>query len=411
MNKYSDPRSISIEAFDYDLADGRIAKYPLDERDASKLLLYKGGTISQSVFRELPACLPKGSLLVFNNSRVVEARLLFQKDSGGVIEIFALEPHEQYADITTALNSTGSILYKCLIGGASKWKHGMVLTKVVEHNGHVLTIKASIADQRPDCFVIEFTWTPADISFAQVLHEAGKIPIPPYLHRDSEEIDTVRYQNVYATAEGSVAAPTAGLHFTPVVLQQLEREGIKQAFTTLHVGAGTFMPVKSETMEGHEMHAEFLEVDEALLELLLQNDAVIPVGTTAMRTLESVYWMGVKAFYNPGITLAGLEMQQWEVYDEWMGKDCGRDKALFALLSWMRKAGLRQLVIRTKIIIAPGYRFGLCRGLITNFHQPKSTLLLLVAALIGNDWKAVYDYALANDFRFLSYGDSSLLLP
>jgi S-adenosylmethionine:tRNA ribosyltransferase-isomerase len=375
------------------------------------LLVYKKGEITDTIFKSLPGILPPGSLLVFNNSRVVEARLLFQKASGGIIEIFALEPHEKYTDISTALSSTGSILYKCLIGGASKWKHGMVLQKKVEHSGEVLTIQAAITERRSDCFVVEFTWNPADISFAQVLHEAGKIPIPPYLHRDAEEIDTIRYQNVYATTEGSVAAPTAGLHFTPALLQQLESVEIHKAFTTLHVGAGTFMPVKSATMHGHEMHAEFLEVDEALLDALLISDTVIPVGTTAMRTLESIYWMGVKVHHQGNISISEIEMQQWEVYDEWMSRDCGKNQALTALKNWMRQAGLRQLIVRTRIIIAPGYRFGICKGIITNFHQPKSTLLLLVAALIGNDWRKVYDYALANDFRFLSYGDSSILLP
>ncbi|MCU0404173.1 MAG: S-adenosylmethionine:tRNA ribosyltransferase-isomerase [Chitinophagaceae bacterium] len=411
MNTSLHPGHIGIEKFDYELPDERVAKFPLENRDASKLLLYNNGSIGETIFKNLTGQLAQGSLLVFNNSRVVEARLLFQKESGGLIEIFALEPHEKYADITTALNSTGSITYKCLIGGASKWKHGMVLQKRVEHNGEVLTIQASIAGRRPDCFDIEFSWNPSEISFAQVLHEAGKIPIPPYLHRESEEIDNERYQNVYATAEGSVAAPTAGLHFTQELLNEIEAKGIQKEFVTLHVGAGTFMPVKAQTMQDHEMHAEFLEINISLIDSLLANETIIPVGTTAMRTLESLYWMGVKAYYQPAISLADLEIRQWEVYDYWMEKNCGKEAALHALKAWMQQAGLRHLVIRTRIIIAPGYKFGMCRGLITNFHQPKSTLLLLVAALIGDDWKKVYDYALSHDFRFLSYGDSSLILP
>jgi S-adenosylmethionine:tRNA ribosyltransferase-isomerase len=405
------PGSLSIDLFNYHLPDEKVAAFPAPNREDAKLLVYRGGEISQSVYARIGDELPKGSLLVFNNSRVVEARLFFQKESGGIIEIFALEPHEQYADITTAMNQTGRILYKCLVGGASKWKHGMVLQKRVEHNTEGLVIEARIAERRPDCFVIELTWQPSGISFAQVLHLAGKIPIPPYLHREAEVSDNERYQTVYASADGSVAAPTAGLHFTPELLEKLRSEGIGEAFTTLHVGAGTFMPVKSETMEGHDMHAEFLEADEDLLHRLLQATTVIPVGTTAMRTLESLYWMGVKVFLNPEISLTELEMQQWEVYDSLLEKAIDAGKAIEALLGWMNKSGKKQIVAKTRIIIAPGYRFGICKGLITNFHQPKSTLLLLVSALIGEDWKKVYDYALSNDFRFLSYGDGSLLLP
>jgi S-adenosylmethionine:tRNA ribosyltransferase-isomerase len=410
MKALTHPREISIEEFDYPLENERIAKYPLPERDASKLLIYARGNMDEARYANIGDHLPASSLLVFNNSRVVEARLLFQKPSGGIIEIFALEPHEQYADITTAMNQTGQVFYKCLVGGASKWKHGMVLTKKVAHNGDILTLQAAITDRRPDCFVISLSWHPEDISFAQVLHYAGNMPIPPYLHRDAEESDTERYQTVYASADGSVAAPTAGLHFTSKLLEQLAAKGFTQAYTTLHVGAGTFMPVKSSTMDGHEMHAEFLEAGENLLIQLRDAAVVIPVGTTAMRTIESLYWMGVKAYKNPSVTLAELEMQQWEVYDELMKAPVNKGTALNALLQWMRQAGLRQLVVKTRIIIAPGYPFGICKGLITNFHQPKSTLLLLVAALIGDDWKRVYDYALKNDFRFLSYGDGSLLL-
>ena len=404
------PRDLKITDFTYELPDERVARYPLPERDASKLLVYRGGQIGESQYRRIADHLPPGSLLVFNNSRVVEARLLFQKPSGGMIEVFALEPHEQYADITTAMNQTGSILYKCLIGGASKWKHGMVLLKEVTDEGQQVRIEARIAERRSDCFVIELSWAPAVLSFATVLHLAGQIPIPPYLHRDAEDSDRDRYQTVYAEADGSVAAPTAGLHFTPALLAELKARGFGEAFTTLHVGAGTFMPVKSHTMAGHEMHAEFLEASVALLEQLRQAATVIPVGTTAMRTLESLYWMGVKAWHRPDIDLAGLEMQQWEVYDEWMGRAVDKNLALEALAKWLQARGMHQLVIKTRIIIAPGYRFGICKGLITNFHQPQSTLLLLVAALIGEDWRKVYDYALGHDFRFLSYGDGSLLV-
>ena len=411
MPKIDHPRSVSIELYDYHLPDECIAQFPAANREDAKLLVYEAGNLHQTSYRKIGTQLPKGALLVFNNSRVVEARLLFQKETGGVIEIFALEPHEKYADITTAMNQTGQILYKCLVGGASKWKHGMVLQKSVQHNSEMVTIEARMTEKRSDCFVIEISWYPAELPFAQVLHLAGNIPIPPYLHREAEEIDSERYQTVYASADGSVAAPTAGLHFTPQLLQSLLQNGFNEAFTTLHVGAGTFMPVKSPTMEGHVMHAEFLEADEKLLSQLLSASRVIPVGTTAMRTLESIYWMGVKASLNPGIQLADIEMRQWEVYEDFPDHVIDRNKAIGALLAWMKRNNQKQIVVKTRILIAPGYRFGICNGLITNFHQPKSTLLLLVSALIGDDWKKVYDYALEHDFRFLSYGDGSLLLP
>lgn len=411
MQKIGHPGSVSIDLYNYHLPDERIAPFPVPNREDAKLLVYKNGIISHSSYAQIGGQLPSGSLLVFNNSRVVEARLLFQKETGGVIEIFALEPHEKYADITTAMNQTGQIFYKCLVGGASKWKHGMVLQKSVQHNGEMVTIEARITEKRPDCFVVEISWHPGELPFAQVLHLAGNIPIPPYLHRQAEAIDSERYQTVYASANGSVAAPTAGLHFTPQLLQSLLQNGFHEAFTTLHVGAGTFMPVKSPTIEGHEMHAEFLEADEKLLGQLLSATRVIPVGTTAMRTLESIYWMGVKASLNPGIQLADLEMKQWEVYENFQDHVIDRNTAIRALEAWMKRNNQKQIVVKTRILIAPGYQFGICNGLITNFHQPKSTLLLLVSALIGDDWKKVYDYALEHDFRFLSYGDGSLLLP
>jgi S-adenosylmethionine:tRNA ribosyltransferase-isomerase len=406
------PKDISISDYTYDLPDQRIARYPLEERDASKLLLCKKGHISETRFRQLADFVPAQSLLVFNNSKVVEARLLFEKATGGIIEIFALEPHEQYADITTAMNVTGSIQYKCMVGGASKWKHGMVLQKQSHiSDGRVITVSASIAEKRSDCFVIRFEWQPASLAFAQILHVLGEIPIPPYLQRQAEASDQTRYQTIYAKNDGSVAAPTAGLHFTQPVFEALQQKQIDRAFTTLHVGAGTFKPVKASTMAGHEMHAEFMEIDTALLRQLLQYSSVIPVGTTSMRTLESIYWMGVKAWHNQAIALTDLEIKQWEVYDELADKTVERNEALQALLHWMEHRNMGQLIVKTSIIIAPGYTFRICDGLITNFHQPNSTLLLLVAALIGPDWKAVYAYALENDFRFLSYGDSSLLLP
>jgi S-adenosylmethionine:tRNA ribosyltransferase-isomerase len=411
MNERLNPRDIAIDDFEYALPDERIAKYPLKERDQSKLLLWQAGNIQEDIFKNIGQYLPSDTLLVFNNSKVVACRLFFQKESGGIIEVFALEPHEQYADITEAMRQTGHIHYKCLIGGASKWKHGTVLKKLSHTDDGTLTLEASIVERRSDCFVVALSWYPAHLCFADVLHISGQIPIPPYLHRDAEESDKERYQTVYAAHDGSVAAPTAGLHFTPALLQMLSEQGIRQAFTTLHVGAGTFMPVKSNTMEGHHMHVEFLEASIAFLEQLKNAATIIPVGTTAMRTLESLYWMGVKVLQNPGITYPQLEMKQWEVYDTFATKEIHKEKAINALIQWLQNAEKNRIIARTQIMIAPGYQFGICNGLITNFHQPKSTLLLLIAALTGSSWKEIYRYALENNFRFLSYGDSSLLLP
>ena len=411
------PKHLPISEFTYELPADRIARYPLAERDASQLLVHKNGETRHTNFGSIASEIPAGTLLVFNNSRVVEARLLFQKETGGIIEIFALEPHEQYADITTAMQQQHNILYKCLVGGASKWKPGMILSKSVMHDNAQVEIAARITERRADCFVIEFTWEPPQLSFAAVLHALGQIPIPPYLQRPAAETDTERYQTIYAKADGSVAAPTAGLHFTPAVMEQLAAKHIDTAYVTLHVGAGTFMPVKSDTMEGHSMHAEFIEADIALIEKLIQTDHIMAVGTTSCRTLESLYWMGVKAFHQPNISLGKLELQQWEVYETWQERAVDKAIALQALIEWIKKNNIRKnddvsspkLIVKTSIIIAPGYTFRIIGGMVTNFHQPQSTLLLLVAALVGPQWKAIYDYALQHGFRFLSYGDSSLL--
>jgi S-adenosylmethionine:tRNA ribosyltransferase-isomerase len=409
------PKDIAILDYTYELPDERIAKYPLQNRDESKLLVYKKGNISQTIFSNIADHLPAGSLLVFNDSKVVEARLLFQKSSGGVIEVFALEPHERYADISTAMHTTSSILYKCLVGGAGKWKRGMVLTKEVQHDGNTIHLSATITERRPDCFVIELKWTPAELSFAEVLHAAGNIPIPPYLHRDADDSDNERYQTIYAAADGSVAAPTAGLHFTPAVMQGFAGKNIQQAFVTLHVGAGTFMPVKTATMQEHNMHAEFIDISIGLIKKVLLHGKIIPVGTTSMRTLESLYWMGIKALLNPDAPLEALTIHQWDVYETEKNDEVNKadkvskEMAIQALLEWLERRNMQRLIVKTQILIAPGYSFKIANALITNFHQPQSTLLLLVGAFIGNDWKKVYSYALENDFRFLSYGDSSLL--
>lgn len=409
-------RQIRISDFSYELPEERIARYPLHERDASKLLVYRNGEISETVYRQLATQLPAGSLLVFNNTRVVEARLLFQKETGGQIEIFCLEPGEQYADITTAMLQKGKVYWKCLVGGAKKWKEGPLQLVIQQPNADATTdpapliIEARKVAQHNDYFIIELSWNQQQLSFAELLHAAGSIPLPPYLNRKTEEADKERYQTIYAKQDGSVAAPTAGLHFTPHVFESLQQKAINTAFVTLHVGAGTFKPVKASTMGEHEMHAEFIEVSAALIQQLIDQPAegIIAVGTTSLRTLESLYWLGVKAALQPGIPAEALQLHQWEAYEP-AEKNISAATALQALLHWMEQQQIDKLITKTQIIIAPGYPFKIIRGLITNFHQPQSTLLLIVAAITGNDWKRIYQYAMEHDFRFLSYGDGSLL--
>lgn len=403
------PSTLSIQEFTYELPEERIARYPLAERDSSKLLVYRNGKISESVYRNLAAELPPESLLVFNNTRVVEARLLFQKETGGIIEIFCLEPGDQYADITSAMLQKGKVYWKCLVGGAKKWKEGPLRMEIQS-----LVIEARKVAQQNDSFIIELSWNNAALSFAELLHAAGSIPLPPYLNRKTEAADKERYQTIYAEQDGSVAAPTAGLHFTPHVFETLQQKNIHTAFVTLHVGAGTFKPVKASTMGEHEMHAEFIEVSAALIRQLINQRinrpaaGIIAVGTTSLRTLESIYWLGVKVMAAPDIAAPELQLHQWEPY-ELQEQDILTNTALEALLQWMERQQLQQLITKTQIIIAPGYRFRIISGLITNFHQPQSTLLLIVAAITGNDWKRIYGYAMENDFRFLSYGDGCLL--
>lgn len=401
-----DPRALKIEDYTYELPDERIAKFPLEERDASKLLLYKQGMISEDIYRNISTHIPAGSMMVFNRTKVVHARLLFQKETGGVIEVFCLEPHEQYADVQTAMLSKHKVYWKCMVGGASKWKHGMVLQQ--QHEG--FTLSAAIEERGAGYFVIELSWD-NDMSFAEVLHVAGKVPLPPYLHREAQASDEERYQTIYAEEEGSVAAPTAGLHFTDNIMQSLQDKDIAINFVTLHVGAGTFKPVKSETMADHDMHAEWIEVEVDVLEQLIKNldKGIIAVGTTTMRTLESLYWIGAKLLDHIVPDFHGYAVTQWEPYE--IHTEASTRDALQALADWLLLNKQHRLVTRTQVMIAPGYQCRVVKGLVTNFHQPQSTLLLLVAALIGDDWRKVYDYAMQNDFRFLSYGDGCLLLP
>ncbi len=409
------PKDISINDYSYSLPEEKIAKYPLSERDASKLLIYKNGNISEDVYSNLTEHIPSNALLIFNDSKVIEARILFQKTSGGIIELFCLDPHEEYADITTAMLQKSTVRWQCLVGGASKWKHGQLLEKKVQSNGKEVILNAAFIEKRSDCFIIEFSWSPGELSFAEVLHYTGAIPLPPYIKRAVEEEDADRYQTIYAHFDGSVAAPTAGLHFTKKIFERLEEKNIQRNFVTLHVGTGTFKPVKSSTMQDHDMHSEFISVSKKTIQNILNNlnNNIIAVGTTSLRTIESLYWLGVKqSIVNSRRSTEeheySLYLLQWEAY-ELVEKNIPVKNALQSLLDRMNENKLERLITKTQLLIAPGYQFKIVKALITNFHQPQSTLLLLVAALIGNDWKKIYEYALQNDFRFLSYGDGSLL--
>ena len=406
------PKKILISDFSYQLSESRIAKYPLEKRDESKLLVYEKGDITSSNYSEISHFLPENALLIFNETKVVEARLLFEKSTGGIIEIFCLEPHEKYGDVTSAMLQKNKVLWKCLVGGAAKWKNGVKLQKKItwEDNTELL-LEATIVEKKMDWFVIELNWFRNDISFAEILHKAGLIPLPPYLQRTPDEEDKKRYQTIYASNDGSVAAPTAGLHFTEEVFKKLNDKKIQKEFVTLHVGAGTFKPVKSETIEGHDMHAEFIDVSINMIEKLLANtnNTVVAVGTTSLRTIESLFWIGVKIKQSKNCinNMDELIIFQWDPYE--IETSLSAEEALLTLLQWMKERKLPRLITKTQILIAPGYQLKIAKGIITNFHQPQSTLLLLIAAIVGDDWKRIYEYAMENNFRFLSYGDGSLL--
>jgi S-adenosylmethionine:tRNA ribosyltransferase-isomerase len=399
------PKDISILDFTYQLPDERIALHPLEQRDASKLLVYKSGVISRDVYQNIATYLPQNSLLVFNNTKVINARILFTKPTGGVIEIFLLEPYQ--ADYTSTLTATKTCTWKCFIGGAGKWKDGELIKNWELGIGN-WELRVRIIEKLSDAYVVEFNWG-GNISFAEILEQTGNIPLPPYIKRKPATEDKERYQTIYALQNGSVAAPTAGLHFTQDIFKSFEEKNISKDFVTLHVGAGTFKPVKAAIMQQHEMHAEWIDVSTTAIENIIANlnNTIVAVGTTSLRTLESLYWLGVKALLHP--YLPQLQITQWEVYDELSGADIAVNDALHALLKWLKQNNLTQLFTQTQILIAPGYQFKIVKALVTNFHQPQSTLLLLVAAAVGDDWKKIYSCALENDFRFLSYGDGSLL--
>lgn len=399
----SDPKNIRIEEFTYSLPTDRIADFPLADRAASKLLVVDE-KIRQYRFRDISEHLPPGSIMVFNNSRVVEARLIFKKPTGASIEIFCLEPGDQYPDISTAFTEKKEVYWKCLVGNAASWPREMTLSAEIPQG--VLTARQ--VHKQSDHFIIRLSWTNPSLSFAEILHFAGSVPLPPYIKRKAEASDTERYQTIYAQSSGSVAAPTAGLHFTDDVLEKLSQKEISKNFVTLHVGAGTFKPVKSETLSAHEMHSEYIEVELKLIKTLAANNnrPVIAVGTTSLRTLESLYWIGVEiSTADTGNHLP--EIKQWTPYEN--PSQLSASDALVAIIRWMEARKMDKLIAKTALIITPGYQFRMVHILVTNFHQPKSTLLLLIAAFIGEKWKSAYAYALENDFRFLSYGDSCLL--
>ncbi len=401
-------QQIRIEEYDYPLPDDRIAKFPLKKRDESKLLLYKDGQVGESIFKNLTDYLPKDSLLVYNNTRVIQARLLFQKKTGAHIEVFCLEPAEPH-DYALIFQQTERCSWICLVGNLKKWKEGL-LSKTVTVQGEEVILSAEKKSSHGDSHLVEFTWNNPKYTFADLLDAAGVLPIPPYLHRETEKSDLQTYQTVYSKIKGSVAAPTAGLHFTPEVLADIDAHGIGREEVTLHVGAGTFKPVKSETIEGHEMHTEFISVRRSSIERIRQNlGKIIAVGTTSVRTLESLYYIGVTLAANPEASSEDLVVKQWMPYDD-KNNQLTTDEALQQILDYLDRHQADKLVTATQIIIAPGYEFKVVRGIITNFHQPKSTLLLLISAFVKGNWKTIYDYALNHDFRFLSYGDSSLLL-
>lgn len=399
------PSEIHISDYTYHLPAERIAQYPLAERDASRLLIYDQD-IKEDVFKNISTYLPEKSLLVFNNTKVVQARLFFTTATGAKVEVFCLEPADELRDMASAMSRMKTVRWKCLVGRASKWKEKVLK---LQHKDFELAVE--LVGRDADNFIVEFNWQPEQLSFAEILDKAGVMPIPPYLHRQSEELDLTRYQTVYARYEGSVAAPTAGLHFTPLVLETLKNKQISTAELSLHVGAGTFKPVKSETLKEHDMHFEMIDVPLVVIEkLYAQLEAALPViavGTTSLRTLESLYWMGIKAAAQQALPPEEMVIRQWDPYEE--RETITAAAALKQLLRWVELHGLERLNTKTQILISPPYRLKIAQALITNFHQPNSTLLLLVAAVVGAPWRTIYNYALEHNFRFLSYGDSSLL--
>ncbi len=403
-----DTKHIKISDYNYPLPDERIAKYPIAQRDHSKLLVYRHGEVGEDTFYNITKYLPEGALMIFNNTKVIQARLHFRKETGALIEVFLLEPAEP-TDYELMFQQTECCSWLCLVGNLKKWKEG-TLRRTFEVKGRQLTLSAERKHEQGTSHWIELSWDNPDVSFAEILEAVGELPIPPYLNRKTEEGDKTTYQTVYSKIKGSVAAPTAGLHFTNDVLQSIDAHGVEREELTLHVGAGTFKPVKSEEIEGHSMHTEYISVRrQTLQKLIAHGGAAIAVGTTSVRTLESLYYMGCKLAQNPDLSEQQLHVNQWEPYET--TPTLTAVEALQNVLDYLVRNDLGVLHSSTQIIIAPGYEYKIVKILVTNFHQPQSTLLLLVSAFVKGDWRKIYDYALSHDFRFLSYGDSSILIP
>lgn len=417
-------KHIHISDYNYDLPDSRIAKFPVSPRDTSKLLIYRHGEISDDIFYNLPKYLPQKSLMVFNNTKVIQARMHFRKETGALIEVFLMEPAAP-TDYELMFQTRGECSWLCMVGNLKKWKEGS-LVRTFDVAGTTINFKATMRRDIIDAksggtnYWVDFAWDNPQVSFAEILDAVGELPIPPYLNRETQDSDKTTYQTVYSKIKGSVAAPTAGLHFTDNVLAAIDAAGVRREELTLHVGAGTFKPVKSEEIDGHTMHTEYVCVRRDTLQTLLDYDCcAIAVGTTSVRTLESLYYMGVKLEANPDAAEEDLHVCQWEPYEKADGTPVGGNlvdgitpqKAISNIIAWLDKNNLKTLHSSTQIIIAPGYEYKIVKVLVTNFHQPQSTLLLLVSAFLKGDWHNVYDYALSHDFRFLSYGDSSILIP
>lgn len=401
-------KHIKISEFNYPLPDGRIAKFPLAQRDRSKLLVYRHGEVSEDIFTSLPQYLEPGELMIFNNTKVIQARLHFRKETGALIEVFCLEPARPN-DYALNFQQTGSCSWLCMIGNLKKWKEG-TLRRTVEVKGRTLTLTATRGECKGTSHRIDFGWDDDTLTFADVLEAVGELPIPPYLNRETQESDKETYQTVYSKIKGSVAAPTAGLHFTERVLSALDERGIDREELTLHVGAGTFKPVKSEEIEGHEMHTEYISVSRrTIAKLIAHGGRAVAVGTTSVRTLESLYYVGMLISRNPDAGQEELHVPQWMPYEN--NDTLSAQESLQQIAGYLDRHGMETLHTSTQIIIAPGYEYKIVRKMVTNFHQPQSTLLLLVSAFVKGDWRKIYDYALSHDFRFLSYGDSSLLIP
>ena len=403
-----DTKHIKISEFNYPLPDERIAKFPLSNRDESKLLVYRQGEVSEDRFTSLPDYLEPGEMMVFNNTKVIQARLHFRKETGALIEVFCLEPIAPN-DYVLSFQQTQKCSWLCMVGNLKKWKEG-TLKREVEVKGKTITLSATRGECRGTSHWIDFEWDDDLLTFADVLEAVGELPIPPYLNRETQESDKQTYQTVYSKIKGSVAAPTAGLHFTERVLKALDEKGIDREELTLHVGAGTFKPVKSEEIEGHEMHTEYISVNKGTIEKLIAHGGkTIAVGTTSVRTLESLYYIGILIHLNPEANQEELHVKQWMPYEPHPALT--PVESLQNILDYLKRNNMEALHTSTQIIIDPGYEYKIVKKIVTNFHQPQSTLLLLVSAFVKGDWKKIYDYALSHDFRFLSYGDSSLLIP